>query len=203
MLLSLVLMVLWETAGRLYIMEETVLIAAVDIHEGQMVDPSMVTEGSFRREVLLEGALRPSSMETVTGLYATKEYRKNEILVEEDFCSKTDLYDGDVSVFPIPQEWIGQCTGSLRKYDRVRIVFIPERVTVGTYDVAFVRDTSGRELGQEETAYADLSQRTTGPEDVGTVEIICTETEYFNLYDLAENSELDQPCFLLIPEDVL
>ena len=220
MLLSAMLMIVWETAGRKYFTQTEAAVASRDIGSGDLIDASSFEIIRFPDDALIQDFLAPDDVSLYYGAYAARDLKKKELLGRDDFRNEKENEWKNASVFTIPREWILSCTSALRQGDTVRIIYMPRKQKIGSYTVAFVRDTSGTQTGMEEPRQTEWKDRIPGPKDVGTLEIICTEKEYYKIYDTvvsyrnslrispdAENPydepDRDPACLLIVPEGLL
>ncbi|MBR3035616.1 MAG: hypothetical protein IKI53_09635, partial [Firmicutes bacterium] len=108
--------------------------------------------------------------------------RRNQQVAKEDFGSAAAQVPEGKSVYVLPQSWIYSRSSSLRAGDRVLIYSMPEKKPLGAYTLAFVRDNAEQEVFDTNLPSGVL-ERTAPSSIISSLEILCTEQEYFALFD--------------------
>lgn len=193
-ILSVAAMYFWETKGRDSLLLTPVLAAAGDIEAGTVVGEEHFTVLRVPPETAASAAMMPSEAVHILGLRATRHIRKNEQVAKEDFGDLTaDVPDGK-SVYVLPESWIYSRSSSLRAGDRILIYSMPEKKALGAYTLAFVRDNAEQEV-LDTNLPAGVLERTAPSSIISSLEILCTEQEYFDLFDEVQQTG---PASLLI-----
>ena len=193
-ILSVAAMYFWETKGRDSFLLMPVLAAAGDIAEGQVVSEEDFTVLRVPPETVASATLTPSEVVHVLGMRATRHIRKNQQVAKEDFGEMTAQVPEGKSVYVLPESWIYSRSSSLRAGDRVMIYSMPEKKALGTYTLAFVRDNAEQEVFDTNLPTGVL-ERTAPSSIISSLEILCSEQEYFELFD---EVQLTGPGSLLI-----
>ena len=180
--LSVAAMYYWETRGRDSFLLVPVLAAAEDIEEGTVVGEEHFTVLRVPPETAASAALAPSEGAHIYGLRAGKRIRKNQQVAREDFGSTQAQVPDGKSVYVLPQSWIYSRSSSLRAGDRVLIYSMPEKKPMGAYTLAFVRDSAEQEV-LDTNLPGGVLERTAPSSIIANLEILCTQQEYFDLFD--------------------
>ena len=98
------------------------------------------------------------------------------------------------SVYVLPESWIYSRSSSLRAGDSVQIYSMPEKKLMGTFTLAFVRDNAEQEV-QDTNLPSGVLERTAPSSIISNLEILCTQQEYFELFD---EVQLAGPASLLV-----
>ena len=192
--LSVAAMYFWETKGRDSFLLMPVLAAAKDIDAGTVVSEEHFTVLRVPPETAASAAMMPSAAIHVLGLRATRHIRRNEQVAKEDFGSETAQIPEGKSVYVLPQSWIYSRSSSLRAGDNVWIFSMPEKKPLGCYTLAFVRDNAEQEV-LDTNLPSGVLERTAPSSIISSLEILCTEQEYFDLFDEVQQAG---PASLLI-----
>ena len=196
-ILSVAAMYFWETKGRDSFLLVPVLAAAEDIDAGTVVGEEHFTTLRVPPETVAAATLTPSEAVYLYGQRAGRHIRKLEQLSKEDFGSTHAQVPEGKSVYVLPQSWIYSRSSSLRAGDSVMIFSMPEKKPMGSYTLAFVRDNAEQEVFDTNLPSGVL-ERTAPSSIISSVEILCTEQEYFDLFD---EVQLAGPgCLLIVME---
>ena len=173
-------LIYWETTGREAVTTETVLTAAEDIAEGTAVRGEMFTERAVLKENLVEGALHRKDAAMLTGKRAASDLFKNQQLVAAAFSQEDHTMEEGKSVFRIEPGWISSRSSALRRGDVADFYDQKGEILLGTYALAFVRDSGEQEVtdivgGHVKT---EILARTASTAQISHVEIIATVEEY-------------------------
>ena len=180
--LSVAAMYYWETRGRDSFLLMPVLAAAGDIEAGKVVGEEDFTVLRVPPETIAAATLTPSEAAYVYGMRANRHIRKLQQLSKEDFGSASAQVPEGKSVYVLPQSWIYSRSSSLRAGDRVLIFSMPEKKPMGAYMLAFVRDSAEQEVFDTNLPSGVL-ERTAPSSIISNLEILCTQQEYFDLFD--------------------
>ncbi|MDR3305990.1 MAG: hypothetical protein LBS85_08235 [Clostridiales Family XIII bacterium] len=151
--LGLVLVVLavgtllfWEAEGREALLMEDVLIAKDEIKAGAALLPEMFRTVGVPGEAVAEEACRPDFEAELPNMVAAEAIHAGAQLTEKQLLSKDALPRSDTSCFVLRNNWLFMCTSSLRRGDRVDILSQDGKTRFGQFDVAYVKDSEGREV---------------------------------------------------------
>ncbi len=193
-ILSVAAMYFWETKGRNSFLLVPVLAAAEDIDAGQIVAEEHFTVLRVPPETVAAATLAPSEGVHIYGMRAGHRIRKYQQVAKDDFGSRTAQVPEGKSVYVLPESWIYSRSSSLRAGDSVTIYSMPEKKPLGTYTLAFVRDNAEQEV-YDTNLPSGVLERTAPSSIISSLEILCTEQEYFELFD---EVQLTGPASLLI-----
>ena len=181
-ILSVAAMYYWETRGRDSFLLVPVLAASDDIEAGTIVGEGDFTVLRVPPETVAAATLTPSEAVYLYGQRAGRRIRRNQQVAKEDFGSAAAQVPEGKSVYVLPQSWIYSRSSSLRAGDRVLIYAMPEKKPLGAYTLAFVRDNAEQEVFDTNLPSGVL-ERTAPSSIISSLEILCTEQEYFALFD--------------------
>ena len=192
--LSVAAMYYWETKGRDSFLLAPVLAAAKEIEEGKIVSEEDFTVLRVPPETVAAATLSPSEAVHIYGLRANRPIRRNQQVAKEDFGSMQAQVPEGKSVYVLPESWIYSRSSSLRAGDSVQIYSMPEKKLIGTFTLAFVRDNAEQEV-QDTNLPSGVLERTAPSSIISNLEILCTQQEYFELFD---EVQLAGPASLLV-----
>lgn len=172
-------LIYWETDGREAVLMDQVLVAKDTILPGTLVTAQHFTEAGVLGENKIEGALRPDRVSEVIGKRSIQLIVKNG-QISEDYFAEDDFYlKEQESLFVVKPEWIAMRSSSLRKGDWVDIYDDRGYSLIGTYRVAFVKDSNEVEvLNSGNSDVRSVLDRTDSTSVVSHVEIISDMTGY-------------------------
>jgi len=189
-LLSIGGMVFWETYGRDMVTLTPVLTVSADIPEGSVIRAEDLKQMQIPKEDVISGALTEADAASLIGTYADIDLLVNQQLVPSYFSTRDLGIGKGESVFSIPKAWIMSRSSALRAGDRVRIYSMPEQVFLGSYRLAFVKDNTEQEVvGGSQRRVLD---RQAASAAISGVEIICTLSDYFKIFDSVTQSFEDE-----------
>ncbi len=195
----------WEGWGRARYLTEEVVVAAEEIPEGTLLDASLFVKANVEKKSVMEGAIRPGTIDRIRGKRAAVAIPKNA-MVSEYQLRDSDYYlaEGE-SVYVLKGEWIALRSSSLRRGDWIDLYTLAGDETfskLGRYRVSFVKDANESEVknttdaGAAEYDTSPVLSRTSSTAAVETVEIIATEKDYAVILDAvwrADNGALSSP----------
>ena len=196
--LSVAAMYIWETRGRDRVLLQPVLSAAADLESGHTITEEDLAVLEVLPQTAVNGALSPQEAAKIVGLRAGHRIGAGQQLLATDFVSSEVRLPKGKSIYVLPSEWIASRSCSLRSGDRVQIYALPEKKLLGTYSLAFVRDSSEQEVVDLDLADGVL-ERTTPSSVISSLEIICTSREYFSIYDMVQ--EIGPYSLLVVMEE--
>lgn len=208
-LLSIAGLFFWEWKGREAVMTVEVLVAREDIREGERVSGGMFTARGIPKTSLLEEALTPGDLGLIQGKMAAQLIAKNGQIIMDYFRDDVFRLKGGESVFVIDPGWISMRSSALRRGDVVDIYGSNGLGFLGTYRIAYVKDSSEREVRDAgaETAGSGGNGRSAGngildrPDStsiIDHIEIISTIREYEYLADCVSGAGGTTPAALII-----
>ena len=177
---SLLTLVFWEVKGREYLLSPT-LLASRDIPAGTLIGAEDLTKSRIPAENVLTGAVLPQDADMLVGLAATCDLLANQQLVASYFQPESSVMSKGQSVFVLPEFWIYSRSSALRSGDTVSLYVMPESISIGTFIVAFVKDSNENEVcdtGGQNFALLDRKNTMSG---ISHIEIICTLEEYLSI----------------------
>ena len=191
-------LIFWETTGREEFMTEPVLVAARDIEMGSIVSASDFTTVGFEESMLIEMPLREKDLASITGKEAACDIVKNSQVTKSYFKEPGRVLEAGQSLYKIKPEWIDNRSSSLRKGDTVHIYSKDGSVDLGSYEVAFAKDSTEQEITANEDGSirtdSDPLKRNTSLSYLDHIEIICTLSEYQSIRAEAEK-EVEETAF--------
>ena len=136
----------WEVAGRELFLMKPVLIAKSDIEKGTVLSHDLFKSVSVPIDALVEDAVAPGDASLLTDKIAAIPIISGAQLSERIVIEPNDAIKPDTSSFVIKNEWIALCTSALRRGDKIELMYGNGEISLGTYEVAFVKDAEGREV---------------------------------------------------------
>ena len=181
-------LVFWEMKGRDIILKDEVVIATQEILPGSVITSENVGIMGVLESNLVNGAVSPSAFEMLVGRAATSYIPRNaqvtKLMVEED--SDLIIEEGE-SLYTLDGEWLAMRSSSLRRGDQITVYGENSKLPVGTFQVAFVKDSSGREVKNTGSLYYDTPlNREESTSIIDKVEIICDLDSYGRILDVLE-----------------
>ena len=169
-------LIYWEADGRGRLVTKKVLVAAVDIEEGDIITRQMLGTVSAMPDTVIAGAFTPGDINRAEGKEASRHIAKNqqisEILLSDPNEAATDGY----SPFLIKSDWIDSRSSSLRRGDMVAIYSRDGEYCLGEYEVLFVKDIGDKEIIDE--SQRDIRDRVSGSGIIDHLEILTNIEEY-------------------------
>ena len=178
----------WETSGRKAWTMDTVAVAAAHIDKGTVITPELFTQQPVPDENLMEGALTWSGLAAYGGWTAERDIEANSQVSASFFREDSVTVPEGRSIFAIRPYWIDTFSSSLRQGDRVSIYTYDGARSLGSYVVAFVKDSSMQEIITQDkvTEPEDALDRKLTGRVTSYIEIICTLDEYLAIRAAAE-----------------
>lgn len=181
MLGSIAGMIFWESCGRDMVMLTPVLTVSSHIREGSAVRAEDLAVMRIPKENALSGALTAGDAASVAGSYAAIELLAGQQLLGSYFYERDMEIEAGNSIFSIPAAWIYSRSSALRAGDTVRIYSMPDKTFLGSFRLAFVKDSGGQEVvGGPRREVLD---RHTLSSPIAGMEIICSLSEYFRIFE--------------------
>lgn len=182
MILSIGLLVVWETWGRNAVLLTPVLAASRDIAAGESMLPGDLSTIYVLPETVMQGALPPEESGLIAGRTAVYPLRGNQQLTAAFFRQEEEVFRNDQSIFHLPGDWIGSMSAAVRPGDAVRLFSASSGTEMGTHRVAYVLDRNGRAIPAPDTSDGDLLERYSDRDPVESLEIVCTPEEYIAIF---------------------
>lgn len=176
----------WEVKGRDAVLMEEVIVAREDIRAGAKMESHMFITVGIPRENKLEESLTSKDIDQIKGKVSSQLILKNNQISLRYFRQDDFYLNEGESIFVIEPHWIAMRSSSLRRGDVVDIYGADGRGIIGTFQVAFVKDNSEREVrdageaGQVKVENL-LLERTDSTSVIDHIEIISTLNQYEEL----------------------
>ena len=174
----------WEVAGRELFLMKPVLVAKSDIEKGTLLSQDLFRSVSVPIDALVEDAVAPSDAALLSGKIAILPVISGAQLSERIVIESKDAIKPDTSSFVIKNEWIALCTSALRRGDKIELMYGNGDISLGTYEVAFVKDAEGREVIDTSNGISSFrtetgtSARTNPSAPIHHIEIECEWKDY-------------------------
>lgn len=201
-------LVFWEMKGREAVTTDQVLVAARTIEGGTKITQDMFLSAPVPEKLRIRGSLSATQFSKIQGLAAAQTIRENAQVSTADFQKDGFYLSGDQSIYVIPEEWIYMRSSALRRGDRIAVYGKAGGQELGSYQVAFVKDSAEREvLDVGESRKSRTLERTDSTSQISRVEIISDMAGYQKLKQAAEAGwmpgEETKPELLIVyqPED--
>ena len=173
-------LIYWETIGRETVVTEKILVAAVDITEGEIADSAMFVEASILKENIINEALKLEDAQELIGRRASTDILKNQQIVMHAFKEKDYSMQAGKAPFKIEADWIAGRSSSLRQGDNVKLYDWRGELYLGEFEVAFVKDSGEHEVVDAVNPWSSkkILERTSGTASISHIEIIAILEEY-------------------------
>ncbi len=181
--LSLAGMAAWELSLRERFTTVEVLAAACDIPKGSELSSEMLKTVRIGTESRPSGALGEAGIAQIGGKQALVDICEGEPVLSSFFGDRNRALKGGFSIYVLPAAWICSRPAGLRAGDRVAVYAMPEKKKLGSYEIAFVRDSGDLAVLGDEQDSSDMLSRNSAGGVISSVEIICRPEDYFAIYD--------------------
>jgi hypothetical protein len=187
----------WELIGREQLLMDKVLVAKEDILEGDLLESNMLQEVSIPKSLLIIESLNSKDSDRLIGKVSRHYVPKNAQLSSEYFQEDNLWLEHNESIYVINPEWIEMISSAVRAGDIVNIYSKDGQVLLGEFMVAFVKDSTFREVKSVQEIKKDtgILNRYDATSVVSYIEIKTTLKEYG---DINEYLNLSQENKLLI-----
>lgn len=184
-LVSVVMMIFWETQGRELVMNKKVIAAGRDISAGEECSDENITVLSIPKDAVAEDAVSPDQLNEYIGKKFKYDISKNSQISVDSFILQEKEISENMSIFQIKKDWISNISSSVRKGDTVLIYGCDEQSEtqyLGEFYVAFSKDGSGREV-TETTGFDEprILKRTNGISVPSDIEVIAALEDYIQV----------------------
>ncbi len=189
--LAIIGMVFWEVKGREKLMLENVIIASQTIPAGTLIESSHLDQAGVLSVNKINKALSWDKLTNVLGKVALQDIVENG-QISELYLGENDFYlKYPQSIYVLHPDWIKMCSSSIRRGDWVDIYEGRDFNKLGTYRVAFAKDSNSIEIidGENESISRPLD-RFQGKSLVDYIEIITDISEYKRIREFATNSDI-------------
>jgi hypothetical protein len=180
----------WESDGRNMVYEKDIVTAAADINQGDILTEENTVVKGIGKDYIVNGAAADPA--DVLGKRAM-QYIPEGSQISDDFLTGEDniVLKPDESIYCIDESMISMVSSSLRRGDRVHIYGGAGKEDLGSYTVAFVKDSADREVKNAEVLKNDVPlDRESSNYTISRIEIVCTRDDYASLSEyvsLADN----------------
>ena len=193
-ILSILTMIWWEKSGREQMVMDSVMVAKKSIERGTVIRAKDFME--IKNIPESTGAITPQDFYRIKGLVANQDIPKLAQVIPDMFIKKNKLLLEGASIFSIKDSWIDSRSSSLRKGDVIDMFDDTGQLYVGTFQVAYVKDSNEQEvIGTEENISDEILQRNFSSSVISHVEIIASLKDYQKIRELAEGQGMK---FLII-----
>lgn len=170
-------LIFWEIIGRDYVMYDPVLVLSDDVVQGEILKEEKVRVKKVAKDNIIKGALKEKDKNKIIGKTSKQLLVKNSQMNIKYFSAEDGHIEKDESIYKIKGEWIGNCSASVRKGDRVDI-YSDDGSHLGLYRVAFVKDEQGREIESIKKQNEEVLERTAATGVINSIEIIAKKENY-------------------------
>ena len=183
--------IFWEVKGRELVFREDLVVAVKDIRSGEELTRENLGVVSIDDDDVIAGAVAGEAIDALVGKTARQYIPQGAQLNKAFVAEEGDLViSGDESIFAIKGKMIDMVSSSLRRGDRVKIYGNSGKEELGEFTVAFVKDSSDREVKNLESLKNDEPvDREDSNYKISSVEIICTSQEYAKIIDYVTVSD--------------
>lgn len=189
--LSVLALLWWENTGREQLLMSSVMVAKGNIQRGTIIGEQNFVEIKNISESTIPGSITPKSFYKIKGLVAKQYIPKLSQVIPKMFMRKDKILLEGNSIFPIKDVWIDSRSSSLRKGDTIDIFDESGQCYVGTFPIAYVKDSNEQEVvGTEENHSEEVLQRDFSSSIISRVEIITSLEEYKKIWELAEKQSM-------------
>lgn len=189
----------WELQGRDRLLTEKVLVAKEEINTGTLIAGDMIKEVSIPKEIIISNPLKVINEEQIIGKVSKHYIPKNSQLSSAFFQEKKFRIDYEESIYVIKPEWIEMISSAVRSGDTVKIYSKDREIIIGEYMVAFVKDSSSREVKSisENKEDNNILMRNDSTSFVSYIEIKSSIEGYGKLVDYI-NLSLDNKLLIIL-----
>ncbi len=181
--LALMLMFFWETSGRQMVTTSEVLVAAMDIKDGEILEESKIKVAKTLNENLMKDCLLREQMQIVIGEKTNCDIFQNQQLSRKYFLKSKNKIKKDYTLFTLYSHWMKNLSSSVRKGDLIDIYTARENIYLGNFRVAFAKDNANHEVvdeGKPKSAECILD-RTDSNLTLDHIEIEATLQDYMQI----------------------
>lgn len=193
----------WELQGRDRLLTEKVLAAKEEINTGTLIVGDMIKEVSIPKEIIINNPLKVIDEEQVIGKISKHYIPRNSQLSSAFFQEEKFRIDDEESIYVIKPEWIEMISSAVRSGDMVKIYSKDRKIIIGEYMVAFVKDSSFREVKSVNESKDDnnILKRSDSTSFVSYIEIKASMVEYGKIVNYI-NLSLDNKLLIILEASV-
>ena len=201
-ILAIGALLFWEAEGRAMLLMEDVLVAERDVEEGENISLNMFRTESVPAGSLVDGAVIIKDTELLKNKEAAVNIIQGAQLSLRYLRDPDETPKPDTSCFVIRNEWIYMCTSSVRRGDEILITSADGRTILGTYPVAYVKDSEGREVTDASsgvysfTGSGGAGDRVNTSAPIHHIEIECELKDYRRIIDFC-SGKIGAPLMLV------
>ncbi|NLO34095.1 MAG: hypothetical protein GX117_12220, partial [Candidatus Hydrogenedentes bacterium] len=140
----------WEFYGREKFTYKPALVLVSSVEKGQLITSNVLAEKKFPQEALVEGSMVLADVGQLVGKVARHHMPTNAQITAKDVYADGLFIKGNESIYKIPSKWISSVSSSVRRGDTVVIYDVTGLRMIGEFRVAFVKDSSEREITNED-----------------------------------------------------
>lgn len=195
--------IFWELQGRDRLLMEKVLIAKEEIEAGSLIQGDMIKEASIPKEIIIDNPIKIMEEEQVIGKISKHYIPKNSQLSTSFFQDEIFRIEAEESIYVIKAEWIEMISSAVRSGDMVKIYSKDRKIIIGEYMVAFVKDSSFREVKSVNESKDDnnILKRSDSTSFVSYIEIKASMVDYGKIVDYI-NLSLDNKLLIILEASV-
>lgn len=174
----------WEIKGRDAVLMEEIIVAKEDIYADTKVSANMFSTSNIPKDNKIDGALTINDIGSIQGKVTAHLILKNSQVSPRYFRQDKLYLEKNESIFVIDPSWIAMRSSALRRGDVVDFYGADGRGVIGTFTIAFVKDSSEREVkdtSDEGRIKNNILDRTDSTSAIDHIEIIATMSEYEDL----------------------
>jgi hypothetical protein len=184
----------WEVKGRDALLMEYVIVAREDILPGTEINRDMFMEVGFPRENIMAQNMKIHQVGELDGSLANQVILKNSQISPLYFKEKAAVMEEGKGIFQIKEQWIFSISSSIRKGDQADIYSMPGGERLGSFQVAFAKDSQGKEVVEEDEngktiREEEILDRESGSAGIAQIEIVATLEEYARILDQVFNNQ--------------
>lgn len=182
--------VFWEVKGRESLMLDTVIVASEKIQAGTVITRDLLSKTGVAPENRVHKSVDFNELHSILGLVTSQNIVKNgqislEYLIENDFYLRKNQ-----SVYVLESDWIMMRSSSIRRGDWIDIYDGLSKSKIGTYRVAFVKDSNEIEVTDGDGfKEPNVLNRVKSSSVVDHVEIIADISEYKGILNVVTDGE--------------
>ncbi|MBN7772055.1 hypothetical protein [Clostridium aminobutyricum] len=186
--LSVSIIAWWESVGREELLMEKVLVAKQDIEKGTKAERGLFIEVNTTEEATVRHALKSDDFRRIEGLEVKQLIPRNSQIVTSFFALKGSEINAEHTIFPIKEEWIDARSSSLRKGDTIDLYNAEGSLYIGTFKIAFVKDSNEQEVTAMDGSLEgdSILERGSATSIICFVEILASLEEYKQIINYAE-----------------
>lgn len=185
---SITAVIWWESAGREEFMMDKVLVAKEDLQKGMKAERNLFIEINATKESVIKNAYGGDEFAKIDGLEVKQFIPRNSQISKEFFVGKEKGITMENTIFPLKEEWIQFRSSSLRKGDTIELYDEKGELFIGSFQIAFVRDTNEQEVtSMDGSLNGEILERGSATSVISFVEIVASLEAYKQIVQHAED----------------